>query len=239
VVDVDPYGGADVSTVLRRLDPGGGQAMPVASMPSTVFGATSADQETSSGPSRDRFTLLAVEQARLDRNSFWRSDFTSVGLGQLAGTVSGAVRRQMPFQGTRLRLHLSSSVACCGPIAVQADLVGPDQHSFVVQFGTVRAGDSRPAAATAQCAKVACTIRRLVFYRAAPGAYRIVMDVSLLGVDGRRASGWQPLPGASDPTLWTAYDDRDPAVLAEPVLRCGWTRGEPGSSSRVTGYCRC
>jgi putative ABC transport system permease protein len=217
VIEVDPYGGGDVLSAVRRLDPDGSQAMPVASVQSSVFGATSADQQTSSGPSRDAFTLLAVDQTRLARNAFWRADFARLGLSGLAATISGGVRRQVPVRGRQLRLRLSSSVACCGPVAVEADIVGPDQHAFVVRLGTVRPGLSQPAAPIPQCVKATCTIRRLAFSRAGTGAYPVVMDVSLLGIDARDAAGWHPLPGVVDPALWVGFDDRDPPA-SEPVV---------------------
>ena len=233
VVHVDPAGPADVETIVRRLDPAGTQAMAVTAVPSSVFGATSADRDVASGPSRDAFTLLLVDPARFAATAAWRSDFAAAGPAGLVSAIDDPVRAPVGFRGDAIRMTTKASVPCCGPLTATLEVVGPGRRSLSVLLGPVRTGTTTLSVRTPACA-AGCSLRRLVLDRSGPGSFPVVADLTVATVETHAAGGgWTAIPAAVDPAGWRAYDTT-PEDLGggEPVAHL--TAAAAGGGVRVT-----
>jgi putative ABC transport system permease protein len=219
VVLVDPYSTVNLRQVVDRLDPAGAEAMAVAQVPSFVFGATSADSEATSGPSRDAFSLLVVDPSRLASTAFWRSDFAAATPRSLAAALSPAFPLPLSWRGDTLRLTVSAKVACCGAVAASLEATGSEGHSFDLPLGGFRPGTGPPtlqtfSVKTPACVHGPCALRALALSRDGPGTYSVVGNVTVTAVQAGRGVTFHPVPGATDASRWQGLNAAERAALA-------------------------
>jgi hypothetical protein len=233
VVTVDPYSGADLVSVVHRLDPGGTRAMAVLETGSAVVGAVSVDPGLSDGPSTAPLRLLAVEPDRLAAIGYWRGDFGDRSFASLAAGLSRPLPPALPVRGDALRLSATNTLTGPGAVGLRAELTATDGSALNVPLAP---GPDGAYVAGVPCADSPCRLRAITVVRTAPGVYPAVGTLTVRAVEQRGAAGWQPVDGALDPARWQPANPHVPGLDA-PVekLSPGLTvaYAAPGQVQRI------
>lgn len=178
VLTVTTPANEDLASIVTRLDPAGTQAMAVLDYLDT----SNAARQT-----------LAVQSDRLARIAFWRSDFSTTTLSQLADRLHPPSPPPIKLDGDSLRVHLRE-VSLSRPQLLTANLklpTGVAQTPLtvgVIQPGTTTVSVSLPACP--------CVLRSLALSDATVVQSALVPtsfsgSLTVTGIEEHTPSGWR------------------------------------------------
>lgn len=203
VLSVQPRPGADLMTVVRRLDPAGRSAMAAAEL--LPFGGQPGGR------------LLAVDSSRLAAVATWRADFGAGSLADLAATLRPRTSPPVLVTGTELHLFVTASSLTGSPRAeLWVDVDSPDFGSQSVSMGRIRPGPRQYVATVDRCGQ-GCRLVGLSVQGApadfSPHAGELVFTVLTAGAG--RASQVEVPAGFTDLRRWQPYAGSAPAERSD------------------------
>ncbi|MDN5794181.1 MAG: ABC transporter permease [Intrasporangium sp.] len=175
----------DLAAIVTRLDPAGTQAMAVLDFIDT---ANQARQ------------TLAVQSDRLARIAFWRSDFSTTSLAQLAKQLHPPTPAPIRLEGDSLRVSLRD-VRLSRPQLLTANLKLPTGFAETpLAVGVVKPGTS---SVTVQLPGCPCVLRSLTLSDTTAVSPALVPtsfsgSLTITGIDERGKAGWRPVAAGLD-----------------------------------------
>jgi hypothetical protein len=181
----------DLATIVTRLDPGGTQAMAVLDYVDTGNAARQ---------------TLAVQSDRLARIAFWRSDFSTTPLAQLAKQLRPPEPPPIQLDGDSLRVNLSD-VHLSRPQLLTANLKLPTGLAETpLAVGVAQPGTASLTVALPACP---CTLRSLTLSDTTAVPLEVIPTsfsgaLTVTGIEEHTAAGWRSVSaGLSSGDRWS------------------------------------
>lgn len=208
VLTVQTPQGEDIGTIVSRLDPTGTQAMAVTDYVDTANAARQ---------------TLAVQSDRLAQIAFWRSDFSSSPLAELAASLHPPTSPPIRLEGDTLRVSLAD-VQLSRPQLLTANLKLPTGVAETpLPVGTITSTTTTLTVALPACP---CVLRSLSLSDTGAsgpasetqGRASFQGHLTVTGLDEHAEGGWRAVPDAGltsgDRWSWTGTGQGAPTVAA-------------------------